>query len=195
MEDNNYSLEQMRSDYQSLRSNLEKQEIINDRLLREVTRTKVSKIRGRAGISIGCAISVMILAPFVFHYNPAVNASWTFISFTELLMAFCLFIDWKFNRKVQSANLTDCDLLSFCKDVKELKKRYQDWLKWGIMLASLWLIWLILEVWFRSDMTREALPMIVGMVVGFLAGGLIGTGMNRKVIRTCDEIIDNLENN
>lgn len=193
MDENNYTLEQMRSDYQALKAALDKQEIINDRLLRETMRGKVSSIRRKVAVSVACAVSVMLTAPFIFHYNPVFQVSWWFIAGTELLMAGCLFFDLKFNHKVQSFDISSCDLLTFSKDVRSLKERYRKWVKWGLAMAVLWTGWLCAEAWIHSEEHTVTLFMTVGLAVGLLIGGILGYSLDRKIIGTCDEIISSIE--
>lgn len=194
METNDYSLEQMRSDYSVLKNELDKQEIINDSLMRDVMMTKIRSIRSLASVNVICGIFVIVASPFVFHYNPVINASWWFVGGTVALMAFCIFLDWKYNHKVQSTDIASCDLLTFSKSVRELKTKYKDWVKWGLLLGILWASWLGLEVWFNSEEPKLAISMLVGIAVGLVAGGLIGWRMNRRIIQNCDDIISQIEN-
>lgn len=194
METNDYSLEQMRSDYSALKNELDKQEIINDSLMRDVMMTKIRSIRSLASVDVICGIFVIVASPFVFHYNPVINASWWFVGGTVALMAFCIFLDWKYNHKVQSTDIASSDLLTFSKSVRELKTKYKDWVKWGLLLGILWASWLGLEVWFNSEEPKLAISMLVGIAVGLVAGGLIGWRMNRRIIQNCDDIISQIEN-
>lgn len=193
MEDNSYVLEQMKSEYQTLKETLAHQEIINDKLMRETMRLKVRSMRSTITISILCGIFVILAAPFVFHYNPTVNASWWFVAGTVLLMGFCIFLDWKYNHKVQNANLSTCDLLTFSKNVQEMKKHYRDWTKWGIMLGLAWVIWLGIEAWSHSTNLKLTTSLIAGVSIGFIVGSVLGLRMNSRIIRTCDEIISQIE--
>lgn len=193
MENSDYTLEQMRADYQALKETISKQEIINDRLLREAMKGKVRSIRGNIAISIACGTFVILMAPFVFHYNPVVNASWWFIAGTVILMALCIFLDWKFNHKMQGSDISTCDLLTFAKEVKDTKNHYKAWTKWGVSLGILWAAWLCIETWCHSSEPEIALSMIIGVVAGLIIGGFIGLRMNRSIIRNCDEIIAQIE--
>lgn len=194
MEENNYTLEQMRADYQQLKERLENQEIINDKLMREAMGGKVRSMRGTVGWSVACGVFVLITAPFIFHYNPLINASWAFTIATMLMMAFCIFLDWKFNHKVQGTDISNCDMLTFSKHVREMKNYYAGWIKWAFVIIVFWAGWLIAEVLLHVEEKKLAIPMVVGMLIGLVAGGLIGYRMDRKIIRTCSEIIDEIEN-
>lgn len=194
MEENNYTLEQMRADYQQLKERLENQEIINDRLMREAMGGKVRSMRGTVGWSVACGVFVFLTAPFIFHYNPVIKASWAFTIATMVMMAFCIFLDWKFNHKVQNTDLSNCDMLTFSKHVREMKEHYSGWIKWAFVIIVLWAGWLIAEVLLNVEEKKLALPMIVGLLVGMIAGGIIGYNMDRKIIRTCGEIINQIEN-
>ena len=193
MEDNVTTLEQMRSEYQTLKETLAKQEIINDRLMRETMKAKVRDIRNTPIIAGICAALVMISAPVIFHMNPLVNASWWFIAATELLMAFCMCYDLIANRKVQKTDVSSCDLLTFAKSVKQLKERYRSWIKWGAPLGIAWLAWLIAEALMHSSEPDLTVSLVIGLVIGFAIGGFLGYKLNRRVVRNCDEIIAQIE--
>lgn len=193
MEENNFELDQMRAEYQALKDTLAKQEIINDKLLKETMKGKVRSMRSHVAISIACGIFVMLMAPIVFHFNPVVNASWWFVIGTEILMVLCIFFDWKFNHKVRVSDIVSNNMLTFSKEVKAMKNNYRNWIYWGIPMGIIWCGWLIIEVLNSSQDTKLVMPLIVGLVIGMLAGMIIGYRLNRKIINTCDEIIEQIE--
>ena len=194
MEENDFTLYQLKEEYQALKESLSKQEIINDRLMRETMKSKVRSIRSYASISIACGIFTMIIAPVVFHYNPVVSASWCFVIFTELLMGSCIFLDWKFNHKVQKSDLSCCNMLTFNKEVKKLKENYSGWIKWGFPLILIWGGWLCSEIYFNSDEPGNVIPLLAGLILGLATGSILGYRITRKVIKTCDELISQIEN-
>lgn len=193
METNDYTLEQLRSEYEILKKMVENQEIVNDKLLRDTMKSKVKNIRNNIGISVACGVFVVLSAPIVFHYNPVIQASWWFVAATELLMTLCLYMNWKFNHEVQSSDLGNCDLLTFSKKVRKMKENYKNWIIWGLSLALVWGGWLCLEVWNRSTDHKLSIAMITGLIIGLIAGGICGYRIHRKIIRTCDEIIGQIE--
>ncbi|MDO5442748.1 MAG: hypothetical protein Q4G10_03675 [Bacteroidia bacterium] len=193
MEDNEYTLEQMRADYQALKDNFSKQEIINDRLLREAMKSKVRNVRSKLIISIACGVFTILASPFVFHYNPVINASWWFIAGTIILMGLCIFLDLKYKNKMQGSDLSHCDLLTFAKEVKATKDHYKNWTKWGIILGTAWAAWLCIEVWCHSTEPELAIGTIIALAAGLIIGGSVGTLMNKSIIRNCEDIIDQIE--
>ncbi len=192
MMENDVTLEQLNSEYQVLKAMLSKQEIVNDRLLRSTMRNQVRDIRKTVSLNVICAVIVMLMAPS-FHYNPVINASWYFVAGTEILMAFCAFMDWKFNHVVQNTDLSSCDLLSLSKNVQKLKSDYLGWEKWGIILGFLWAVWLMIEVWRHSTNSALAISFSVGVALGLVAGMIVGYRMDQKIVRICDEIISQIE--
>ena len=193
MEEIDKTMEQLRLEYETLKLKLSNQEIVNDRLMRETMKSKVRSIRSVVRISLLCGIFVMITAPFIFRYNPVINASWAFIIGTELLMALAVVLDIRFNYEVQNTDLASCDLLTFSKKVKKLKQNYSNWIKYGITLAIGWVAWLSLETWHNSSNQATAMFMIAGMCTGLVLGGILGWKMNRKIIKTCDDLISQIE--
>lgn len=75
MENTEYNdmFEQLRRDYTTVKSGLDKQEIINERLLRATFAAKVKDIHSVGWISSIMGASVIVLSPLVFHYNPSVK--------------------------------------------------------------------------------------------------------------------------
>lgn len=193
METNDNVLEQLRSDYKTMKETLAKQEIVNDRLFREVMKDKVRSMRAAPIIETACGLFVIIGAPVIFHFIPLIGASWWFIAFTEVLMSFCVIYTWVINWKVQGADLSNCDLLTFAKNASKLKHQYKSWIKYGILLGVVWISWLSIEVWNHSTDAKFAIGMIAGMLVGGCIGGFLGYRIDRKVVKTLDEIIRQIE--
>lgn len=193
MEKNNYTLEDMRVEFDAFKDALSRQEILNDDVLRQAMRSKVSGIRNRSVARAACAVFVILASPFAFHFNPAVNASWAFVIVTDLLMLLCVCMDWRFRRNVQRVDLSSCDLLTFSKDVRRLKVVYKGWMKWIALPAALWLFWLSCEIWRNYDDPGLAVGLIVPLSFGFVIGAVAGFLMNRRTIKTCDEIINSIE--
>jgi len=188
---NDLLLNQLRADYAVLKERLEKQEIINERLLSSTFSSKVKDIHSIGWTSSICAVFVIAISPVAFHYNPVFNLSWAFTIGTDVMMFACLFFNWYFHHGVKAPQHGD-DLLAFAGSVKLLRKRYQMWIRVGFGLIAVWLSWMLIELYFKLD-TKEFCLMLIPLVSGVVIGGAIGLRMDRKLIGRCNEIIREIE--
>lgn len=183
-------MEQMRSQYELLKSKLESQEIINERLLKESMKTKVGRLESKERMQYALAVIAALLSP-AFHF--AYGTSWYFVGATALLMLVCGYFTWRFHRKVHARDLDNQDLLTVAKNVSELKQNYAGWLKWGVILIVSWLGGLAAEIFMNNPDDKLRFAMLVAVGVGALVGAVFGLLLHRKVLRTCDEIISQIE--
>lgn len=190
---NSPELEQLKAEYAILKNKFSQQEVINDRLLRDTMKQNVKGINNITVTSGICAVFVILCAPFVFHYNPVVNASWAFVAATEVMMLICLFFNWKYNHKLNDTNIASCDLKEFATNVQYTRKKWHDWKKVAIPMIIVWGGWLLTETRMHSNDKETASLMIGGLLIGLLIGGLLGFKMNRKVVNHCDEILDQID--
>ena len=197
MDNKNYTseeiLEQLRNDYSSLKQQLEKQEIINERLMNNAFKSQVRNINSKAWAQVACGLFVIIVAPMALHYNPAMNLSWAFVAATDVMMAVCIAFTLLWHSKVKTPDASGCSMKEFAANVKQLKERYQGWLKYAAGMISAWLIWMGIEIFRNADDQRLAVIALTGVLVGGLIGGLIGLRMHFKVLRECDEILSSFD--
>lgn len=184
-------LEQMKNEYELLKDKLSHQTIVNDKLLKESMKTKLTWLdKEERNEYVYCAVAIL-LSP-CFHL--AFSASWWLIGFTMLIMVFCSFANWWIHRKVGVKHLEAQDLHTVLCNVRKLRQSYVDWLKWSIPLIVVWFGWLVAECYLRSDDKRYAIGLCISCFVGGCVGGAIGFRIRRKSIRTCDALIEELEN-
>lgn len=189
----NSVLEQLRADYNILKERLDGQEIINDRLLQQTFRSQLKQINNKAWATVAAGIFVIIVAPVAFHYNPSFNLSWAFVAATDLMMAVCIGFTWYWHNAVKAPDASKSSMRQFAQSVKGLKQRYQNWLKYAVVMIGAWLTWMCVELFMQSDDTRIAVFMMTSVLVGALIGGIIGLKMHFAIIRKCDEIISQIE--
>ena len=191
---NSPELEQLKEEYAILKNKFSQQEVINDRLIRETMKQKVRGINNIALASSLCGVFVLLVSPFVFHYNEVINASWAFVIATDVMMLACIFFNWKYNHGLNDADPGRCDLKEFAKKVQYTRRKWHDWIKVAIPMIIVWCGWLFVEVWMRTEQKKLAVFMISGLTAGLVLGGIIGFRMNRKVVSRCDEILDQIDN-
>lgn len=186
-------LEQMRKQYEEMKGRLEQQKIINDELLLNSMKSKVGEIRRIIMFDVILAIIVIVSAPFAFHYNPVIQASWAFVGATIALMLTCLFFDMKCQKELDNPSLAGCDMLSYSKSAAKIKQNFRKWLKYAFFMIIPWLIWLSAEILVHSGDKKTAILFIVSLITGCAIGGIIGYSLDRRVMRICDDIVSQIE--
>ena len=93
--------------------------------------------------------------------------------------------------EVHARHIEQQDLLTVAKNVKQLRKGYVDWLKWSLPLLVVWAGWIAYEV--VRNLDRSPWPMMIGLGIGMAFGMLIGLRYRSKAIKTCDELIKQIE--
>ncbi len=184
-------LEEMRQQMAVLKDKLEKETIVSDKLLREVTRQKVRRLnRNVWQQGIGAAF-VLTFGNWVF-YN--IGCSWYFIAATSLMMIVCFFATLIPHRRVHQDEIMSGDLLHVAKQVRRLRKVYQDWIKIGIPMIIVWFSWWCWEIYQNAGSLTLFVPMAGGGIIGGIVGGLIGWSMHKCYLREMDDIIKQIEN-
>lgn len=185
-------LEQMRTQYSALKERLEMQEIVSEKLMLSVFNSKVKDIRSRSWLSYASGAFVMIVAPFVFHYNPVMNLSWWFVLGTELMMLVCILFTYVWNNDIENPSESS-SLLEFAESVKLFRKRTDNWLKYVAgPLVLAWVVWMGTELYFNSEDVEQTIFLICGLLFGGAIGGVVGFLHERRTMKLCDEIIDQI---
>lgn len=205
MEENNtmMELEQMREQMQVLRNKLDTQEIVNEKLVKNSVKSKMSWIKKLVYFEF-------LLIPFTalmgYVLKEMFNLSWFTYAFIVVLCAIDAVCDYRINvasldlEKVEKHNLSD----TLQKLVAMKKMRAKSF--FIMMLLSIPLfIWASIEMWqnistitFLDDVPAnivraEAYAGLVGGIIGFFVGIYISIRIYRKMQATNDEIIAQLE--
>ncbi len=183
-------LELMRQQMAVLKDKLEKETIISDKLLREVTRQKVRRLN-RNVWQEGVAVAfVLTFGNYLFYRT---GCSWWFIGGTSLMMIVCLFATIIPHSWVRQEEIMSGDLLQVAKQVRRLRKLYQDWIKIGIPMLAVWFAWWGWELYTSVGNRDIFFSVCIGGVVGGLIGGVIGWGKHKRLLREMDDIINQIE--
>jgi type VI protein secretion system component VasF len=183
-------LEEMRQQLTTLKSKLNKQEIVNDRLVRRSMRNEVSNITRRYYILMALAV---LMVPY--GYWSFVVLSHLSIAFwigTSVFMLVCAIATFYNSRKISDPGLMSHSLVEARRKVASAKKFDADWLLFGIPAVILWLGWFFYEVYLQNNGT-----LVNGLFWGGCFGGVIGATIGFKIHfktqRQYQEIIDQIE--
>ncbi len=187
----NFEMENMRQQMNTLKKKLQEQEIVNDRIIRQSIRNTASTINRRYFI-------VMILCLLIIPHS-----YWTFIKLSGFDFSFwigtSIFILccagatlYNMNRNARATNMMRNNLVEVRREIARSKKFDTDWLWVGFPSLILWFGWWTYEVWkyYGSD---AAQTFMVAGGIGAIIGGALGFYMHTKTQCQYQEIIDQIE--
>ena len=179
-------LQEMREQMAALKEKLNKQEVVNERLIRDVLSQKMKVINKNGWISGICGLFVITFGNFMFYQ---MGLSTYFLIGTTVMMLFCIATTWISHSWVNSNEIANGDLLRVAKQAYRLQKEYKNWKYIALPMILAWGVWLGLEYAAEVKDTTIVLVTMSGGVVGGLIGGIIGFRQNKKVINKLDEMI------
>ena len=183
-------LQEMRVQLAALKEKLNKQEVVNDRLIRDVLSQKMKVINKNGWISGLCGLFVITFGNFVFYQ---MGLSTWFLIGTAAMMIFCVATTWISHSWINSNEIANGDLLQVAKQAQRLQRVYKNWKYIALPMILVWTTWLGLEYAAEVKDTAMVIGMMSGGVIGGLVGGIIGFRQNKKVINELDEMIRHIE--
>ena len=183
-------LQEMREQLAALKEKLNKQEVVNERLIRNVLSQKMKVINKNGWISGLCGLFVITFGNFVFYQ---MGLSTWFLIGTAAMMIFCVATTWISHSWINSNEIANGDLLQVAKQAQRLQRVYKNWKYIALPMILVWATWLGLEYAAEVKDTTMVIGMMSGGVIGGLVGGIIGFRQNKKVINELDEMIRHIE--
>lgn len=186
----NFELENMRQQMQTLKNKLEKQTIVSDHYIRRSMQKRTDKITRQYRIII--ALAAMMI-PYSY---------WCFVKLSGFSIAFwigtCVFMlvcaaATAYNRqRLTDINMMHNNLVEVSKKLARAKKFDVDWQFVGIPLVILWFGWFMYEVYqVNTDALHEGL--FWGGCVGGVIGAIAGYKVHFRTQRQYQDIIDQIE--
>ena len=184
-------LQEMKRQLAILTQKLDKETIVNERLIRQSMKNKASSIRRRA---IAESIVTLIMIPYFVWVMPGlVGISVGLCSFTCFFMIAALAYNYYIHSHFQPEKFTNSSLLEVRKDTLRTKKLYSKWqMCAGIPFCIAFITWFAYDV--SHIFHGEALQITLGgLVAGCILGAIIGTSIYGKTQRTMNEILEQIE--
>jgi uncharacterized membrane protein len=183
-------LQEMREQLAALKEKLNKQEVVNDRLIRDVLSQKMKVINKNGWISGICGLFVITFGNYLFYQ---MGLSTWFLLGTTVMMIFCAAVTWISHSWVNSNEIAHGDLLRVVKQAQRLQRVYKNWKYIALPMVLVWATWLGLEYAAEVKDTAMVISMMSGGIIGGLVGGIIGFKQNKKVTNELDEMIRHIE--
>ena len=187
METNDNTLREMQQQMQQLREKLNKEQIINERMLRKSCRQTVDRLKFKSNLPIVFAIIAILCSPAYLSFG---ISPW-FLIFTCVLMLVSIVATILTNRHIPQM---DKDLVTATNELTRYKKIHAEWLKYSIPALIVWLgclIWDFLKNQTISQM--ELFGFIAGISTGLILGILLGLKIRRDQLNAADELISQIE--
>ena len=187
-----HELEQMRSQIGMLKQKLEQQAIVNDTHIRNSMKSKISDLNRTVLGTIFAGIFAVIFAPMTFYIQ---GCSLLFVIGTAVMLTVCLGLT--IAQKINLSRMTDLSQSNLVETAEKLNKtrtHYKEWYKIAIPMLLVWVGWMIYEMVNTIGIeSPTAIGFYCGAGVGLLIGGIIGSRINRKVVRQANEILAQIE--
>ena len=183
-------LQEMREQLAALKEKLSKQEVVNDRLIRDVLIKKKKSVDKNIWFVGICGLITITIGNLT--WSSWGVSSWFLIG-TIVYVLVCILMtiiphNWVKKEDIQSGNL-----LVAAKQVRRLRKLYKDWEIISIIPAIIWAAWLFIEYTAAIEDKQMLYILIGASAIGGIIGGIIGLVLSRKTIHTLDEMIQEIE--
>lgn len=183
-------LRQMKSDYEYLKADMDKQMIINGQLMERVFRNKVSVLdanRRTSMSSVSAAILITLTVSYIRGLDMRLAAM--IAAFYVLMLIGYVLIYHKLGKIEYSTE----NVLSTVTKLRKFKRNYMivNTVSW-VLVAGL-MCFMFPEIHNTFRIPERGIAAIAVMCVAALAGICIQYFIDRKVLMACDEIIDHLK--
>ncbi len=185
-----HELEEMRSQINILKQQLEKQNIVNENHIRNSMKSKASDINRVVGISIFAGVFALFYCSWVFY---KLGLSNIFVISTVVMLTVCVVLTIAQKLTLGKLDFSQGNLVDTAKILGKIKTHYSQWHRMAIPMLVIWFGWLMYEVMAIQGSSPMSIGFCCGAAVGGIVGGIIGFRMNRKVVRKADEILSQIE--
>ena len=182
----NDALEAMRGQMREFKALLDRQELVNERLLRKVTTERAAWMTKYQNFQLFFLLPFIYLAFLFIKYQG--NISWLFYWATVLMCTVSVGYDTYVNR-LGRKGYESLPLLDLAIELGKRRKRRRIQLLVGLPIAFVWMIWYCYEV--AGD--PFAYGIWVGICIGGIFGALIGFIIMKRMQRTDAETIGDIQ--
>ena len=184
-----HELEEMRSQINILKQQLEKQNIVNENHIRNSMKSKANDLRKTIRGTVGGGIFAILYCPICFYY---LGCSLPFIVVTTVILAICLALTIRQNVVLGRMDFSQGSLVETAEALGRVRKHYIQWKRLAAPAIIVpWYAWCMYE--FIMLDKPGGIILVVCATVGGVIGGVIGLSINRKVVRKAEEILSQIE--
>ncbi|MBR2031134.1 MAG: hypothetical protein IKA04_02855 [Alistipes sp.] len=185
-------LNEMREQLATLKKQLNSQEIINDRLIKEAMSRKLSTLNNSA---VWMCIVCVVMIPLGYFNFQRLGHSTAFCIATAALFLICFVAIFISHYRIHKRDVFSGNLVTVYKEVARMKKIYKNWHYWSIPMVIVWFGWLEYELYLnQANEDITALLMISASgIFGGIIGGIVGLRIHKRTLRTADDLLRQIE--
>ena len=183
-------LEEMRSQIDILKNQLEKQVIVNDTHIRNSMKSKASDINRTVGATIFLGVIALIYCTWFFYSQ---GLSLLFVIATSIMLATCIILTIAQKVALGKLDFSSDNIVETAKILGKIKTHYSEGHRIAIPMILIWFGWLIYEVISTLGPSPMTIGFCCGAFIGGILGGIMGFRINRKVVRKASEILSQIE--
>ena len=182
--------EEMRMQMEMLKSKLDKQEIVNEKILRKSMKKNMNNITRRYTILVVVALLMIPYAYYVFVSMMGYSIGFWIATVVFMLIS-CGYTVWN-GKDLYNGNLMEKNLLEVRQKMALAKKRDNQWMLFGFPMLILWLAYFVYEVYQKGG-AEEVHTLLMASAFGGAVGLILGLTIHFKTQREYQEIIDQIE--
>ena len=194
--DHNTEIEQMRAQLESLRQSLDRQEIVNERLIAKSMKSRMSWLK-KYIIMEACLIPV--IAILWLELKMVLGLSWLNYAFLMVMVVIDVYIDYLINlHGLSDADYSKSTLIATVSKLMVMKRRRTIQMVAAVPIVIVWVLWTGLEAY--ASLATATEPMLrafifgalIGCAIGGVAGLIFAFYIYRKMQRTNDDVISQI---
>lgn len=184
---NTAELNEMKEQISLLRRKLEKETIVNEKLIRSSMRDKLKAVKRRSYILCAVVIGACPLwASPIFDFHSIWFMGVT-IAFLFIAVAYEIYC----NQLLSTQNYVNGNLIDEARKLNRYKQLSRQWHWFSIPFLFIWLSWFVYEATSVGDF--HANNILIGGLIGGTIGGVIGWRIYRKGLNAVSEVIEQIE--
>ena len=184
---NTAELNEMKEQIALLRNKLEKETIVNEKLIRASMRDKLKAVKRRSYIL--CIVGIAAAALWKFGVSPDFNP--LFIDFTAFFLLFAVAYEVYCNRMLSAQNYIEGNLVDEARKLNRYKELARQWYWFSIPIVCVWSCWYLYESY--TVHAEQGRFLFIWGIIGGTIGGVIGWRIYRKGQKAINEVIEQIE--
>ena len=184
--------EEMSQQMAILKEKLQKQEIVNEKQMRNAIVKKLHRVTLSKWAKLLLILFALVYVPSMLHF--ILHFPLWYVALTAVFFATSAVWDFYFSRGISDNHLSRSQLLETSRRLVRMKKMNARWLCFSIPFLLLWLSGFYYLLTKDVNLPEDAMQgLIFGALIGLLAGGVLGTIMYLKQQRRAQDIVDQIE--